>query len=417
MIIYDLNRVMDINLQILKHLPRNAYPTISFIDEYCVSYKDLFKEVRNYECFKYLHMGIISPIKRKSLPEIAKFIGIKSEQSLHHFISNSSWLTNELKDRRLYQILKTLNGNPIVVVIDETGYKKKGKKTEYVAKQYLRHSGEIDYGIVSVNAYGIYSNITFPLITKLFKPMERLKLKDEYKTKLDLSSEILEELLDKGFNIKLVCINYLDAIKKQFIKSLEKNKLDYIILNRNTYEVFSSLQEMAIADNWYKNERAFSSEESRLRYIKRVIPTIKETIKHQEINTFLQKIIGNSSSFIITNIKCKSKSKIGNLYNSIIYFENNFQNHKKELGWTNYRFTKFQNIEKWWEIIFCAYTMITLKTQPFLDLKKSHKIENNVENSNFIKLFNHQKNFEKCEFKSTLNNLRFLLDSYTASCR
>lgn len=37
------------------------------IDEYCADYKDLFKEVINYECFKYLHVGIMSPLKRKSL--------------------------------------------------------------------------------------------------------------------------------------------------------------------------------------------------------------------------------------------------------------------------------------------------------------------------------------------------------------
>ena len=52
---------MDVELQILKHLPRDAQPTVSFIDEYCSGYKDLFKEVRGYECFKYLHLGIISP--------------------------------------------------------------------------------------------------------------------------------------------------------------------------------------------------------------------------------------------------------------------------------------------------------------------------------------------------------------------
>jgi SRSO17 transposase len=62
---------MDNELQILKHLARDAQPTVAVIDEYCAEYKDLFKEVRNYECFKYLHLGVISPIKRKSLPEIA----------------------------------------------------------------------------------------------------------------------------------------------------------------------------------------------------------------------------------------------------------------------------------------------------------------------------------------------------------
>ena len=48
---------MDVELQILKHLPREAQPTVGFIDDYCAEYKDLFKEVRNCECFKYLHLG------------------------------------------------------------------------------------------------------------------------------------------------------------------------------------------------------------------------------------------------------------------------------------------------------------------------------------------------------------------------
>lgn len=140
---------MDVELQIIKHLARDAHSTVCVIDEYCDEYKDLFKEVRNYECFKYLPDGIISPIKRKSLPEIAKVVGINSAQSLHHFIANSPWSVNKLKEKRLAKINKALNGNAITVVIDETGDRKKGKKTDYVARQYLGSVGKIDNGIVS----------------------------------------------------------------------------------------------------------------------------------------------------------------------------------------------------------------------------------------------------------------------------
>ena len=40
--------------------PRAAQPTIKFIDEYCASYKNLFPEVRSFEAFKHLHVGMIS---------------------------------------------------------------------------------------------------------------------------------------------------------------------------------------------------------------------------------------------------------------------------------------------------------------------------------------------------------------------
>jgi SRSO17 transposase len=54
---------MDVEAQILKHLARDARGSISFIDEYCSGYKDLFSEVRSYECFKDLNLGIITTIK------------------------------------------------------------------------------------------------------------------------------------------------------------------------------------------------------------------------------------------------------------------------------------------------------------------------------------------------------------------
>ena len=139
---------MDVELQVIKHLARDAYPTVGIIDEYCAEYEDLFKEVRNYECFKYLHVGIMSPLKRKSLPEIAKVVSINSAQSLHHFIANSDWSVSELKTRRLNKIKQALKGNAITVVIDETGDRKKGKKTDYVARQYLGSVGKIDNGNV-----------------------------------------------------------------------------------------------------------------------------------------------------------------------------------------------------------------------------------------------------------------------------
>jgi SRSO17 transposase len=199
-----VGRAMDIELQILKHLPRDAQPKVSFIDKYCNGYKELFSEVRSYECFKYLHLGIISSIPKKSLPEIAKVVGINSAQSLHHFIAKSPWSVSSLRTRRLGTILTALKGNSITVVIDEAGDRKKGKKTDYVARQYLGSIDKIDSGIVCVNAYGIYQDISFPLLFKVFKPQGTLKSEENYQTKIKLASAIITELIDFGFSIELV---------------------------------------------------------------------------------------------------------------------------------------------------------------------------------------------------------------------
>jgi SRSO17 transposase len=71
-----------------------------------------------------------------------------------------------------------VKGKAIKVIIDETGDRKKGNKTDYVARQYLGSVGKVNRGMVSVNAYGLYQNITFPLIWKIFKPRGTLKAED-----------------------------------------------------------------------------------------------------------------------------------------------------------------------------------------------------------------------------------------------
>ena len=71
--------------------------------------------------------------------------------------------------------------------IDETGDRKKGKTTDYVARQYIGNLVITENGIVSINGYGVLDGIVFPLIFKIFKPWSRLKEKDIYKTRCDLS--------------------------------------------------------------------------------------------------------------------------------------------------------------------------------------------------------------------------------------
>jgi SRSO17 transposase len=104
--------------------PRQPVSTVKFIDEYCQIYQNIFPEVRSFEAFKYLHMGMVSDIKRKTLPSIAKVVGLENNQPLHHFLTESPWNVEELRRQRLELILYVLQGRPIILIIDETGDKK-----------------------------------------------------------------------------------------------------------------------------------------------------------------------------------------------------------------------------------------------------------------------------------------------------
>jgi SRSO17 transposase len=399
---------MDVELQILKHLARDAQPTVSFIDKYCIYYKDLFPEVRSYECFKYLHLGIISEIKRKSLPQIAKVVGLKSAQSLHHFLDASPWDVTELKKRRLSKTLAVLKGHSITVVIDETGDRKKGKRTDYVARQYLGSIGKIEQGIVSVNAYGIYQNITFPLLFKVFKPKGTLKAGDEYFTKIELAIEIIKELMEFGFKIELVLADSLYGESNSFIRTLDKYKIPWIVAIRSNHGVWMPSEQRVRANKWHKFQRVFSNQTVETRYIREIIFGKRSSRTYWEITIDPETLPENSTSFVMTNLKGNIKKTLGNLYGLRTWVEYGFRQSKQELGWHDYRLTNFSDIEKWWEIIFSVYLMISLNSQAFGLLNQAHLTDSEIQNSTVDFSVHQQWNHQR-GWKNVLNNLRLII--------
>lgn len=55
----------------------------------------LVSEVRSFEAFKQLHLGLFSESKRKTLPAIAQISGLDNAQSLHHFLTESPRQTSD----------------------------------------------------------------------------------------------------------------------------------------------------------------------------------------------------------------------------------------------------------------------------------------------------------------------------------
>src|SRR4028119_1663308 len=170
---------------------RSTTPTVTFVDEYCALFQDLFPDVRSFEQFKFPHLGMLADLPRKSLPAIAKAVGNTNAQALHHFLTASPWSTTALRQRRLELLKRLVGDRPITLCVDETGDRKKGSTTDYVARQYLGNVGKIDNGIVSVNLYGVLDGIPFPLTFAIFKPEKRLKPTDTYASKPQLAIALI----------------------------------------------------------------------------------------------------------------------------------------------------------------------------------------------------------------------------------
>ena len=258
----------------------------------------------------------------------------------------------------------------------------------------------------------------------MFKPKGTLKAEDKYQTKIELAAEIITELINEGFNINLVLADSLYGEQvcrteasvpatlresSQFLSSLAEHNLDYVVAIRSNHAVWLPASQSVRANKWSSFERTFSNHKSETRYIRKIIYGKKRAITYWEITTDPATMPENSTTFVMTNIQGNLKKTLGDLYGLRTWVEYGFRQCKQELGWTDYRFTHFKDIERWWEIIFCVYTMISLNSPAFLALKQSAQIETESQKSNSVDFSNHQQWNHASGWKNVLNNLRLVV--------
>jgi len=372
--------------------------------------------VRSFEAFTHLLMGMLSELKRKTLPAIAKAVGADA-QALHHVVAYAPWSVDELRKRRLTLLRQALDGRPFVLCIDETGDRKKGTTTDYVAHQYIGNLGKLENGIVSVNAYGILDQMTFPLLFKVYKPRTRLKPGDSYKTKPALAVELIQELQAWGFRFEVVLADSLYGESSNFVSELEQRHLKYVVAIRSNHGVWLPPGQRVRYTNWRPFERVFSNGDSQTRYIREIVFGQRGHIRYYHLTTDHVKLPNARTWYIMTNLEGPLRKTVGNTYGLRTWIEYGFKHAKNELGWADFRVTDYASIERWWELVCCAYLLVSLQSPVFgLNDEASGRSHLPTVTTPPDRFSLHRWWDSGQGWKNILNNLRLVLQPYIFHC-
>ncbi len=393
--------------------PRDPVATVGFIDDYCQHYRTCFGDIRLYECFQWLHVGILSSLPRKTLPEIAKVVGLKDGQSLHHFLRDAIWPVQQVRAIRLHLIQLVVGTRPMTLCIDETGDAKRGSSTDYVAKQYIGNLGKTANGIVSVNTYGVVDGITYPLIFRIYKPRSRLRAEDIYQSKPQLAVEMIRKIRAMGFVIERVLADSLYGESGDVISLLHQLQLPYIVAIRSNHGVLMPKGQRVRYNRWHPYDQPLAEHPTQRRYIREIIFGQRRSIRYYQITKGSTDSPDKADSwFIMTNLLGDILSSVARQYTLRTWIEYGFKQVKNELGWHDYRLTEYSSIERWWELIFSAYLLVSLHADAFQHLPPISSANAPVSASPRL-LFSQHPHWELgMTWKSALNNLRLLLQPY-----
>jgi SRSO17 transposase len=395
---------------------RPASPTVAFIDQYCARYRDLFHNVRHFEQCTALHLGLLAETRRKTLPRLGKTVHA-DPQALHHFLANAEWSVEALRQRRLERLRQAVGQTPFILCLDETGDRKKGHSTDYVASQYIGNLHTLANGIVSVNAYGVLGTTTFPLLCRLFKPQTRLKAGDGYKTKPQLAIEIIEELLAMGFRFSVVLADSLDGDSGPCISALHRLRLPYVVAIRSNHGVWLLPGQRVRQPRWHSFERVFPDGSTDERFIRETVFGTRRTVRYYQITTDPQTLPPETTWDLMTNLPGKIERTVGNTFGLRTWGEYGCKHVKDDLGWADYRLTDAASIERWWELVMSAYTLVSLQTTDVAALGQvAPPTPDDAVPAPAPPLDTHPAWDTGIGWKQHLNNLRLLLQPYVCAC-
>jgi SRSO17 transposase len=396
---------------------RPATPTVAFIDQYCAQYRGLFHNVRHFEQFTTLHLGLLAETRRKSLPRLGRTVHV-DPQAFHHFLAYADWSVEALRRQRLDLLRQALGQTPFILCLDETGDRKKGHTTDYVASQYIGNLHALANGIVSVNAYGVLDTTTFPLLFRIFKPESRLKAGDGYQTKPQLAIEIIEELLALGFRFRVVLADSLYGESGPFIAALHRWHLQYVVALRSNHGVWMLPGQRIRQTRWRPFDRVFTDGSTEQRYMRETIYGTRKPVRYYQITTDPQTLPPETTWNLMTNQPGQIEQTVGNTFGLRTWIEYGFKHAKDDLGWADYRVTDSASIERWWELVMSAYTLVSLQSPAFATLGHvaTARPAAAEEPPPPAPLEAHPAWDTGTGWKHHLNNLRLLLQPYVCTC-
>ena len=88
--------------------------------------------------------GLLEPVERRNGWQLAEAIGERTPDGVQRLLNGSRWDAGEVRDDLRSYVVEYLGDPEAVLVIDETGFLKKGEKSVGVARQYSGTAGKVE---------------------------------------------------------------------------------------------------------------------------------------------------------------------------------------------------------------------------------------------------------------------------------
>lgn len=213
--------------------------------------------------------GLLSETERKNGWQLAEHLGDPTPDGVQHLLARAGWDANAVRDDLIQYVAEHLGDPAGVLVVDETGFLKKGTKSCGVARQYSGTAGRIENCQI-----GVFLGYATPrgralIDRELYLPKEWAQDKDRRKvagvpktvtfaTKLVLARGMIDRAIAAGVQAKWVTADAVYGSDYHFRTAIEGHGLGYVVGVRTDFAVWAGFRQVRVrallaevtADSW-----------------------------------------------------------------------------------------------------------------------------------------------------------------------
>ncbi len=228
------------------HFPSSS-PSSSPQEVWTAAFNELGQRIRQYfvrpepyrRTLAYMQ-GLMSPVERKNGWQVAEEVGEATPYAMQQLLDRARWDCARVRDELQTYVRKTLATPNGVLVIDETGFLKKGRKSVGVQRQYSGTAGRIENCQIGVFLSYASSRGHTLLERELYLPkswtddQERCREAHvppevTFATKPELAQRMLERTLDSGLFVAWVTGDTVYGSAQSLRAALETRKQAYAL--------------------------------------------------------------------------------------------------------------------------------------------------------------------------------------------
>jgi SRSO17 transposase len=353
--------------------------------------KNCFNDKRGREqAIKYI-CGLLCPIERKNGWQMAEALGDSTPYAIQQFLYRGRWEANDLRDSTRDYIKANMNSEDGVLVVDETGFLKKGNKSVGVKRQYSGTAGRIENSQVGVFlTYAAPQGFTI-IDRELYIPEEWIDDKNrceeagipetvEFKTKPQMALDMMKSAYQADVAFSWVTADsvygdsgyisrWLESIEKSYVLAVSGKA--YVWQGSQQHRVSTILEKLP-EEGWFRLSCGSGSKGERY-YDWLAIEIDSPSSGYWKRRLLVRKSISAPSDLQAYICFCSEDTtlqKLAEIAGSRWTVEQSFEEAKGEVGLDHYEVRSYQGWYKHISLACCALALLTVikSLQQFNDI-------------------------------------------------